>query len=149
MLQQFIVDFIRARSRDFVGLDTSGQLVFWERLIIIHFVGVVHNIVLCSYFYFNSRKLASFFFMEKIVRWAYRLFYFAMLLLSLYCAPLTSRFFDFFGSLPFNCLTLFRAWFIGVLLLRELPNFSQSSFLFFLTKLLKSAMAFFHWIRCC
>ena len=31
----------------------------------------------------------------------------------------------FFGSLPFSCITLFLACFLGVLLLRELASFTQ------------------------
>ena len=43
--------------------------------------------------------------------------------------------------MPFNCPTLFQAWFMGVIQLKELAIFSQSSFFSFLTEL-------FHWIRC-
>ena len=42
VFQHFIVDLIRARSRVFGGSDRSGQLLFWEKLIIDLFVGVVH-----------------------------------------------------------------------------------------------------------
>ena len=58
-------------------------------------------------------------------------------------ASFTSRMFNFFGCLPFRCLILFQARFIGVLLLRELANFAQFSILFFLAILLNSALFFF------
>ena len=72
-----------------------------------------------------------------------------MFLLSLYCAPLTSMMFSFFGFLPFSCLTPFQAWFMGVFLLRKLAYFSRSSFLFFFARVLNSELFFFHWMECC
>ena len=81
-----------------------------------------------------------------------------MLLLSLYCAPLTSRTVTVLVSLPSSFLALFLAWFIDVLQLRELAIFSQSSFLFFWARILNYALFFstgwcvagdwFSWIFC-
>ena len=51
--------------------------------------------------------------------------------------------FTFFGSLLFNCLNLFQAYFLGVLLLRELTNFFQPSFQLFLARLFNSAVFVF------
>ena len=62
----------------------------------------------------------------------------AIILLSLCSAPLTSKMLFFF-----NCLTLFQAWLVGVLLLRELEKLSQCSFFFLLAKLLNCVLAFF------
>ena len=80
--------------------------------------------------------------MKKIVQGTCRVFYG----LCFWCLVLCSINFQdisFFLSLPFNFYTIFQAWFLVVMPLRELANFSQSSFLFFLVKLLNSAPAFF------
>ena len=60
MFQHFIVDLVRARSRVFGGFDSSGQLLFSERLSIIILVGVVRMYrFLYSSFGFNAKKVES------------------------------------------------------------------------------------------
>ena len=66
--------------------------------------------------------------MKKIVQGTCRVFYG----LCFWCLVLCSINFQdisFFLSLPFNFYTIFQAWFLVVMPLRELANFSQSSFL--------------------
>ena len=96
----------------------------------------------CSSLCFNSKKAESSF-CGRDSSTSVSPILLTMLLLSFYCAPLTSRMFTFFGLLPFSCLTLFQEWFISVFLLREFVNFSQSSFLLFFAWVLNSAQVFF------
>ena len=96
--------------------------------------------VFCSSFCLNYKKVESEFCgKDSSASLSHNLL--AMLLLTLYFAPLTSRVFNLFESLPFKSLTLAQPYYIGALLLRQLASFSQSSFLFVLARLLNSAIA--------
>ena len=66
-------------------------------------------IIFCSSLCFNSKNVESEF-CGRDSSASVSPILLAMLWLSFYCcAPLTSRMFTSFGSLPFNCLTLFQA----------------------------------------
>ena len=148
MFQHFIRDLIRIRSRVFfVALIPLVKSSFEKYLLQFSLLVWFTYIDFCYSFCSNSKKVDRSL-VVKIARRACPLIY-CWCFYSLCTVPHWVQGCLLFWPLPFYSLYLFQAWFISVLQLSEVASFSQSSFLFCLTKLMNSALFFWHCMSSC